>query len=136
MPNSRIENCECLLFLLIILEMRSFLALECVAYVYFFKRLSIWEKIHSKFVKPCEMKNPPWAWVRQWNRVTHGETVGVESSEIATSTFSYGEVKSTSSFALAVGKKRKSILNELNVCLSNEKNKPFSHGCWASSLPS
>ena len=40
------------LFLLIILEMRSSAALECAACVCFLTKLRVWEKIHSKFVKP------------------------------------------------------------------------------------
>ena len=49
------------LFLLIILllytiEMRSSAALECATFVCFLRKLCVWEKICSKFVKPWEMK--------------------------------------------------------------------------------
>ena len=47
-----------LLFLLIILEMCSSAALECAAFVCFLRKLCVWEKICSKFVKPWEMKKP------------------------------------------------------------------------------
>ena len=40
------------LFLLFMLEMRSSTALECVAFVYFLRKLCVWEKIRSKSVKP------------------------------------------------------------------------------------
>ena len=48
------------LFLLIILEMHSLVALECAACVCFFRKLWVWEKIHLKFVKPWKMKNLLW----------------------------------------------------------------------------
>ena len=38
--------------------MHSLLTLECAAYVCFLRKLKVWEKIRSKFVKPCKMKNP------------------------------------------------------------------------------
>ena len=48
------------LFLLIIPEMHSLVALECAACVCFLRKLWVWEKIHSKFVKPWKMKNLLW----------------------------------------------------------------------------
>ena len=49
------------LVLLIIREMRSSAVLECATCVCFFRKLWLWEKIHSKFVKPWEMKNLNWS---------------------------------------------------------------------------
>ena len=40
------------LFLLIMLELRSSAALECAACVCVPRKLSVWQKIRSKFVKP------------------------------------------------------------------------------------
>ena len=47
------------LFLLIILKLCSLLTLKCAACVYFFRKLWVWEKIRSKFIKPWEMKSLP-----------------------------------------------------------------------------
>ena len=62
------------LFLLIMLEMRSLLTLECAACVCCFRKQFVWEKIRSKFVKPWEMKNLP------WDREKGSETVRAERS--------------------------------------------------------
>ena len=62
------------LFLLIILEMRSSAALECAACVFFSENCELGEKIRSKFVSPWEMTNLP------WGREKGGETVRVERS--------------------------------------------------------
>ena len=68
------------LFLLIILEC-IFQQHWNVLPVFIFKEnCEFGEKIHSKFVKPWEMKNLPWPWERHWNCVTHGETVRVKRS--------------------------------------------------------
>ena len=48
------------LFLLIILAKRSLLTLEYAPCVCFFRKLWVWEKIRSKFLKAWEMKNLPW----------------------------------------------------------------------------
>ena len=37
----------------------SFLTEDCVALFVFLENW-VWEKIHLKFEKPWEMKNPPW----------------------------------------------------------------------------
>ena len=44
-PNSKIENCDCLfMFLLIKLEMRSSSTFECTGFVCFFRKLCVWKK--------------------------------------------------------------------------------------------
>ena len=48
------------LFLLIILEMRFSEALGCAAWGCFLRKLRVWEKIRSKFVKLWEMKKLTW----------------------------------------------------------------------------
>ena len=48
------------LFLLIILEMRFSAALEYAAWGCFLRKLRVWEKIRSKFVKLWKMKKLTW----------------------------------------------------------------------------
>ena len=59
------------LFLLIILELRSSAALECAACVCFPRKRRVWQKIRLKFVKPWEMKKQLWDREKGCETVSH-----------------------------------------------------------------
>ena len=72
------------LFLLIVLEMRSSASLECAAcffVLFFFQKTVSMGKNLLKICKPVINEEPSVRpWERHWKRVTHGETVRVERS--------------------------------------------------------
>ena len=67
--------------------MHSLLTLECAACVCFFRKLWVWEKIHSKFVKLWEVKKLLWDCEKgsetAWHKVKPWELRGLWSLRAA-----------------------------------------------------
>ena len=113
-PNSRLL----VLFLLIILEMLSSAVLECAACVCFFRKLSF-GKNPLKIYKTVRNEEPTVRlWEGWWNRVTHGEAVGVEKSGVCVCGFLSGCCRPNSTGSLLWCRLKKKLKHQIiSFCL-------------------